>query len=612
MIGDQAIQWREPIWFLLALYPFLLLLITSISRYLRHEQYSESKFIPWVISHNISARRHNIVRQSTYILAWCCFAAAMAGPRTADKIYQTDHSDYAEVMIVLDLSQSMSAKDVLPNRLVRARLELLDFLQRAEQIRVGLIVFAARPHLLSPATYDKSVIRHYLTALKPALLPTAGSNIEEAIVFASEQFEKTAYTSRAILLISDGNSAGTFTPEQYQKTLNLLKQNNVKIYSLGIGSQTGQAVVAQLDPDYPQPITQTTISSLQRDTLLTLATQTNGLYSDVSDDNSDWRSLYDRGIANLSTIQSATQDANRKILWRELYHIPVILGFVLLILSVISITLKKPNPAAINSFAIILLTLFSLIDSPDLEAAEISYKAAYQAYAKGNFSNAQDMFSQLPGFAARLGEGNAYYQQVDYNNARNIYIQAILIARNNTQRAEALFNLGNTYFHLKEFIKAQLLYRDVLRYQPEYPAAEINISHAQLEQRKKEAEQALTYRAGSGPRTGRAADNLDLSNTQVSLGDSTKEDTELSLPNVNATLSSTSHLLNQAELASQHIENSSDSDWTYRLISNQQLETYRQNLNTNNAYVWQRLFEHEEGFPAPVPLPRPVPGVTPW
>ena len=319
MIAGQALQWREPLWLLLALYPLVMLLLSLAMRHFRHDQYAEHRFMPWVISHNIKGRRQTSLRQFSYIIACCCFAIALAGPRTADKVYQTNSADYAEIMIVLDLSQSMTARDVLPNRLERARLEILDFLQRAEQARIGLSVFAARSHLLSPMTHDKSVIRHYLAALKPALLPTAGSNINDAILFASKQFTQNKSTSRAILLVSDGNSAETIDYETQEKTINQLKQNGIQVYSLGVGTPIGQAVVSQLDPRYPQPQTQTTIAVLQRAPLQQLATQTNGIYTDVSDDNSDWDRLYHQGIANLTAIETSKDKCQYK---RQVIKLP--------------------------------------------------------------------------------------------------------------------------------------------------------------------------------------------------------------------------------------------------------------------------------------------------
>lgn len=611
MISGQVLQWREPLWLLLALYPLAMLLIRLAIRRFRHDAYAEQRFMPWVLSHNIKNWRYNRLRQIIYILAWCCFALAMAGPRTADKVYQTDSRNYAEVMIVLDLSQSMSARDILPNRLERARLELLDFLQRAEQTRIGLSVFAARPHLLSPMTHDKSVIRHYLSALKPALLPTAGSNINDALLFASKQFDPNNTASSAILLISDGNSAKSVKHEIQQKTINHLKQNGIQIFSLGIGTPVGQAVVAQLDPRYPQPQTQTTITVLQRTSLQQLAMQTGGRYIDVSDNDSDWSMLYDHGIAKLSAIETKKRNADSKILWRELYHFPVILALVFFILSFVSSARSRSSSGASTNLALVILTVFISATAQPLEAAEVSYASAYRAYQAGEYKQAREIFSQLPGYRARLGEANALYQLNDYASARNTYIQATLAAGNDTQRAEALFNLGNTFYRLKEYIKAQQLYRDVLKYQPQYRAAESNLAHAKLEQRLKDAEQALTYRPGRGPRTGLAAENIDLSNTQVSLGESEASD-EMLIPSTATAQIPATNFLGQAELASQQVESNADSGWSYRLNTSVALQVQLQSLTTDNAYVWQRLFEQEEGFPAPLPLPRPIPGVAPW
>ena len=608
MIGPQALQWREPLWLLLALYPLGMLLLTQLLRRWRHDHYAERQLLPWVVSQHHRQRRQSYLRHAAAIASWCCFAIAMAGPRVAEKIYHTDTAHYAEVMIVLDLSQSMMAKDVLPNRLQRARLELLDFLQRADQTRIGLTVFAARPHLLSPLTYDKTVIRHYLAALKPSLLPTAGSNINAALRFAARQFAQTKTVSRAILLISDGDSADAVDHEVQQNTARQLNQLGIHVYSLGVGTLAGQAIVAQMDSRYP-PI-QTSISTLQRASLQQMASLTNGAYADVSDDDSDWQQLYSHGMAELTSRETVRHGNNNKTLWRELYHVPLMLAFVFFILGLV--TPARSDIAKKASASLVIAVCAILISStPPLQAAEVSYTRAYQLYQKGNYKQAGKLFAQLPGYTSRLGEANALYRLGDYANARNTYIQAVLAAANDQQRATALFNLGNTFFKLENYREAEKIYVDCLRYQPHYTAAQNNLTQAQLQRRLKESEEALTYRAGRGPRMARAAAGLDLSNSQVSLGKSTNAQVPI-LPSASTVPLPSTTTIQQLELASQQVETDADSDWTYRLDTLAALQTQLQHLQTDSTYVWQRLFEQEEGFAAPLLRPYPLPGVSPW
>ena len=109
----------------------------------------------------------------------------------------------------------------------------------------------------------------------------------------------------------------------------------------------------------------------------------------------------------------------------------------------------------------------------------------------------------------------------------------------------------------------------------------------------------------------RAAAGLDLSNSQVSLGKSTN-DQKLILPSASTVSPSNTTVIQQLELASQKVETDADSSWTYRLNTLAALRTQRQHLQTDNTYVWRRLFEQEEGFAAPVLRPYPLPGVSPW
>lgn len=608
MSALTLVQWREPLWLWLALYPLLMLLLATVRRYWQRDPYAEASLLPWVLAGSRQKQQQRL-RHLSFILAWLCFAIAIAGPRLAEKIYHSAQDQYSELMIVLDLSQSMAAKDILPSRLQRARLELLDFLQGADQLRVGLTVFAARPHLLSPMTYDKAVIRHYLAALKPSLLPTAGSDIKAALLFASQQFHKSLASPRAILLLSDGNSAVPADLQALQSTAQQLKQQRIQVYSLGLGTPAGQAVIATLDPRFGQM--QTAITSLQRDSLQSISRLTNGLYTDVSDTDSDWQQLYDQGIGKLASSVATQKTSTDKILWHELYHWPLLcaLGFFMLALFTSNKqTMVRYSPLLL---LIYLAVFFSAGTPPPLQAAELTYAQAYKTYQQGDYQQAREQFARLPGYAARLGEANALYQLHDYIAARDLYIQAVLNADSDQQRATALFNLGNSFYQLKEYILAGQMYRDVLRYQATHPAAQTNLLHAEREQRLKAEKEALTYRPGSGPRTAQAAKDLDLSNTQVSLGESTSTP-ELALPDVASQTTTAATIFAETELANQNIETDRQDNWTYKIHDVTELYTAQQNLNTDNTYVWQRLFEQEEGFPAPLARPYPITGVAPW
>lgn len=607
MISLMNIQWREPLWLLLALYPMLMFIATNALRRLRQDTYAQKSLLPWVILANRSKQKI-LLRHTAFVLAWLCFAIALAGPRTAQTVFQTESDQYAEIMIVLDLSQSMAAKDVLPDRLQRARLELLDFLQRAEQLRIGLTVFAARPHLVSPMTYDKSVIRHYLAALKPGILPTAGSDIIAALDFASKTFTTDNSHSRAILLVSDGNSAQSLNLQSIQTITEKFNSQGINVYSIGIGTLTGQAVVSQLDPRYAK--TQTAITTLQRNTLQKVTSLTNGAYTDVSDSDRDWQQLYDHGLANLAVAGPADINSGTKTLWHELYHLPLLLALLFFLLAHFTRARSGTTISGLNLLVLSLCITFATAYQP-LEAAEATYLHAYQAYQKNDYERAREIFAGIAGYQARLGEANALYQLQDYANARNVYIQTILLADNDIQRANALFNLGNCLFQLGDYIQAAQVYKDTLRYQHDHASAQNNLTHAERLQAAKDAEDALSYRAGRGPRMGRTPDNIDLSNTQVSLGDASSQE-ELLLPDPEQRKTVATELFNQTELASQQLEGDADDGWTYQIQTPAEILVLQNNLSHDNRYVWQRLFEQEEGFPAPLSYPYPLGEVAPW
>ncbi|WP_162264469.1 VWA domain-containing protein, partial [Thiobacillus denitrificans] len=141
---DQLLNlhWREPLWLALAAVPLLFVLWRGRRR-ARLLRYADAELLPWAASLP-AAQAGAWPRTLAHALAWLLLALAAAGPRLPLELRagQTTPRHLLTVMAVLDVSASMRATDIAPDRLARARLELLDWLPRLQGERVGLIVFA--------------------------------------------------------------------------------------------------------------------------------------------------------------------------------------------------------------------------------------------------------------------------------------------------------------------------------------------------------------------------------------------------------------------------------------------------------------------------------------
>ena len=170
-------------------------------------------------------------------LAWTLAALALAGP-SWQREPATAYSAPDGWVLVLDLSPSMTAQDVAPNRVTRARYAIDDLLQAAQGARIGLVVFGAEPYLVTPLTDDRATVRGLSGPLAPDLLPSAGDRLAPALVMAQQLLDRAATRGGHVVVISDGfeDSVPALAAAE------LLRARQTTVDVLGIGTSTGVLV----------------------------------------------------------------------------------------------------------------------------------------------------------------------------------------------------------------------------------------------------------------------------------------------------------------------------------------------------------------------------------
>ena len=143
------------------------------------------------------------------ILAWTLATLAMAGP-SWQQAPVTAYRGHDAWVFILDLSPSMAATDVAPNRYTRARFALEDLLSAAKDARVALIAFSDEPYIVTPLTEDVATVRSLLPPLAPDIMPTAGHNLTPALQQAAEMLKHSGSKDGRIIVLADGfNDAST-------------------------------------------------------------------------------------------------------------------------------------------------------------------------------------------------------------------------------------------------------------------------------------------------------------------------------------------------------------------------------------------------------------------
>ena len=180
-----------------------------------------------------------------------------------------------DVMIVLDVSKSMLAQDVKPSRLDKAKQLLYRLIDRLQNDRVGLILFAGRSYMQMPLTTDHGAAKLYISEAGPDAVSTQGTIFSEALNMANSSFNRNEHKYKAIVLISDGED---HDPDGL-KTAKHLADDGVMINTVGIGSPEGSQII---DPETREAKKDdkgnTVISKLNEQELTGISDATNGIY----------------------------------------------------------------------------------------------------------------------------------------------------------------------------------------------------------------------------------------------------------------------------------------------------------------------------------------------
>jgi len=578
--------------------------------------YAESALLPWVQPRQSATQlRRRYWRYLVSAIAWLLLAAAMAGPRQAQSVYIGQQDQLPELMIVLDVSHSMTARDIQPTRLQRARLELYDLVSRVEGWRIGLVLYAAHPHLLLPPTQDKSLLRYYLQLPRDGLLPTEGTDLLTALRYAA-QVNKQPDVHRTLLVLTDGDTSRNDATYQQllQDSVTTLRQQGVSLYILGIGTADGAPLLDQQGGwlEYQgKPV----VTHLQRQRLAQLAKLGGGNYSTVRDDSSDWQALYDQGIAR-EAVAAAQENSQTLIVWHELFGWFLLPGVLLLLLSNWQPRLEVSRTITpLILVGLLSTSLFFAIPGQSLADSRITLQQAYQAFQQQDYRQAQNAYRMLPGYAARMGEGSSAYHLENYTAALQQFTLAVLAANSDAQRADALFNLGNSYYQLDRFAEAAVIYQDVTRYRTGDKAVKHNLQLARKLARPQSQQQAVgsSGRQGRGPRTGKLDANQDLSRGSMTLGNNDKtKPYELTNKSTAALTEQADKQLDTVTLVDDKISSIDDRNWDYAIGSAQDIVIQDYSTKVDQSQLWQRLFESEEGIPGALDRPQTQSGVRPW
>ena len=177
------------------------------------------------------------IRIILWDLAFLCFVIGIARPQMGAKLKEHEAKG-AEIMICLDVSNSMLSQDYSPSRLDRARLAISRVVDKLQGDRIGLIIFAGTSFVQLPITTDYVSAKMFLGNIDTGSVPVQGTAIGDAILTAAKSFSAQSEKSRAIIVITDGENHEDDAVDAARQAAEL----GIKIYTVGVGSLRGQPI----------------------------------------------------------------------------------------------------------------------------------------------------------------------------------------------------------------------------------------------------------------------------------------------------------------------------------------------------------------------------------
>ncbi len=218
----------------LALVPLLALLLLWAARARRR---ALDRFGDGPLVRRLAAsvhRRNRGLRNVLFLASAALLLTALARPQFGSRV-ETVRREGRDIVVALDLSRSMLAEDIAPNRLQRAKLEILRLLDRLEGDRVGLVAFAGQAFTQSPLTTDYAATRLFLSAMDVDLVPVQGTNLGEAMNVALDLFDEEVREFRVLLIVTDGEDHEGGIEEAVRRA----NDAGVRVFTVGIGSPDG-------------------------------------------------------------------------------------------------------------------------------------------------------------------------------------------------------------------------------------------------------------------------------------------------------------------------------------------------------------------------------------
>ncbi len=422
-----------------------------------------------------------MLKEGLLLFALAFWIVAAAGPQVGTREVEV-RSRGVDVIIAVDVSLSMGAQDLQPDRMARARHSIRRLLSELKGDRVALIPFAGSAFLQHPLTSDYQLSAMMTELLKPGLIPTPGTDLGAAIDLALATFEEQEENDRVLILLSDGEDFAARWTESLSRT----RAAGIRVFTVGMASPEGAPVPdPQKQGAYKQDSEGSIVfSRLDEKTLAELAREGGGSYQRSSPGGQELVQVLEV-IASLEGREGASK---RYTGWQDRYMWFLAPGWLLGLLAWLL-------PAARTRMALLLLGLLlpQLAKADAVDLTEKGIEAWRQQDTAGSLEAFGMAREELPAPLTDFNLGTALYQGGDLEGAAGAFKSAAdgWAAEGEAKAAaRALGNLGRTLLDKQESEDALKALMQALMLDPDQPEARHNLEWLLAQQQQDQEQQS--------------------------------------------------------------------------------------------------------------------------
>ncbi|MEC7646105.1 MAG: VWA domain-containing protein [Bacteroidota bacterium] len=297
------------------------------------------------LTHSLSKTRYQIKNIFT-ILIFILLIIGISNPQIGTKMEEVKREG-VDLIIAIDLSYSMMAEDIKPNRLKRAKQAISNLINKLEGDRIGLIVFAGEAYVQLPITTDYSAAKLFLSTVNTTIVPTQGTEIAKAIDLSIESFDMENGQNKAIIIITDGESHDENAIESAKKA----NEVGIFVHTLGMGLSKGGPI-----PIYNKYGTRTDyrkdregntiISKLNENLLKQIANAGKGTYVRANNSKAGLSSLF----AEINKMEKKEIGTMVFTNYKDRFQLFIGLALLILILDLILLPTKSKWSNRINLY----------------------------------------------------------------------------------------------------------------------------------------------------------------------------------------------------------------------------------------------------------------------